>query len=146
MIRTTLLILALATVCSASAQQGQRTYFFESTEESLEPSAYKLLLVAITQVDPNGMVSIDGTHVKVAFSSRLEVSLLIAAMDHAGAGHFTQRFGHEKSGDPNALEGRPVYNDTGNPEADLVAYDLAKAAWKAAYSELYENSSNDLPR
>jgi hypothetical protein len=115
----------------ASFAQGPVRLIHLSGSIDVPMSAKKSLMVAVSELDPNGRISIDGHEVKVLIAADVDPNAVIEALDAAGGGALALTLvndSREKTVDLNTSA--PVLIDTGDPEADEAALRAAKQAWR----------------
>lgn len=125
-------------ICSATKAQGTYHIWLTGWTDGREKEATEALLA----LDPDGYVAVNTTIHAVVFQSPLQFTLgtLQQALAPAGFGILYATRDNPEGGqaplDPESLA-FPRYRDTGDPDQDNADYDEAKAAWIAAYPELY---------
>lgn len=128
-----------------SAQSPRRVHVFHSGSD-LPPAAEKFITEQVKMLDQDGIVSLDGRHVKVGVDGRVHRNAILEALNGIGVGEFSLSPALTKSAANGDLDGVsfPVQQDTGNPGTDLQNYLQAKAAWISAHPELYMDPSNTM--
>lgn len=129
------LVLISAFVGPVSAQAPSVHVFRAST--TIAPSAVKSALHVIRGFDEAGMVSVDGSLLKVKLTSSASGAQILDALNSEGAAytlHGSQRSSTES--------GMPSRIDTGDPAGDDARYDAAKHSWIEQHPEEYRAIGN----
>jgi len=129
---------ACLVMCSATKAQGPYHIWLTGWEDGRAKMATEALLA----LDPDASVSVNNHIHAIVLHSTLQFTqgTLEQALAPAGFGILYATRNNPEGGqaplDPESLA-FPRYHDTGDPDQDNADYDEAKAAWIAAYPELY---------
>ncbi len=102
--------------------------------------AEKFVRAAIASLDPQAMVSIQETQLKVRMDSRILPSRTEKTLNRLEQGTFTHDPSHRsvKQGTVEVGSPFPQYLDTGHPDADEAAFVQAKQAWRLENPEAHD--------
>ena len=132
-------IFILSLVPSLSFAQGPSVVHRFNCTVDIRP-AEKFVRAAIASLDPQAMVSIHETQLKVRMDSRILPTRTETTLNRLEQGTFTLEPSHRslKEGTLDVHSPFPQYLDTGNPEADEAAFEQAKQAWRLANPEAHD--------
>lgn len=128
-----------------STAQGTRSHLFRA-DAPIDAAAAKLAVHAVKGLDANGLVSIEGSTLKVRVEAGVTQTNLLNALN-ANEQRYVAVNTSSKSSGP-APDSFPQRIDTGDPTGDDLLYDEAKRAWISSYPDAYQllqSGVNDSP-
>ncbi|MCB0769598.1 MAG: hypothetical protein KDC00_04240 [Flavobacteriales bacterium] len=130
----------------ASLAQGPVRVIHLSGTDVVPVSAKKLFMVAVSELDPNGRISIDGHQVKVLIAAEVDPATVVEALNEASGGGsgLTLVSDVPEKAVLGLSTSVPVLIDTGDPEADEAVLRDAKQAWRNSDPAAHENHVRNL--